>query len=188
MPENNWRDSVQSRDREMMLEHLFLSRLLRESWSRRQTTIEVLRPDVDSSGYDLVLEQGRIVRHVQLKASRAGSQPGYLDLNIGLTGKPAGCAIFMIFEEGDPEQKLNLRYFFLGGGPREPLDLSRYPIARRTTANRQGVRPLRQNTRRVPRREFRELPEIGAVYDALFGRPPRPGETRTTPYEPDSPE
>ncbi len=154
-----------------MLEHLFLSRLLREAWSRRGTTIEVLRPDVDVSGFDLVLEHNGVVRHVQLKSTRAGSEPAYQNIHTGLSRKPAGCVIWMVFEEGDPEVKLNLRYFFFGGGPSERLNLDGLRVARRATHNSAGVRPLRANIRKVPRGRFRALGDISEVYDVLFGRP-----------------
>ena len=50
-----------------MLEHVFVSELLQEAWFRYGMTIEVLHSEVDSAGYDIVLEFGGVIRHVQLK-------------------------------------------------------------------------------------------------------------------------
>lgn len=171
------RDSLYSRDREKMLEHLFLSRLLREAWSRRRETIEVLHPEVDSSGYDVVLEHRGVVRHVQFKATKAGSEPGYVQLHLRLASKPAGCAILLVFNEGNLEEKLNLRYFFFGGGPHERMTLGGFRVARRSTANSSGVRPNRMNVRDIPRGRFNELANISRVYDVLFGE----GQLRANP-------
>lgn len=113
-----------------MLEHLFLSRLLREAWSRRHTTIEVLRPEVDTSGYDLVLEHNGIVRHVQLKTSKEGSRPAYQRIHVGLASKPAACVIWIEFSDLDLEEKMQLRYWYLGSGPAEHLDLDGYRVSR----------------------------------------------------------
>lgn len=154
-----------------MQEHLFLSRLLREAWSRRHTTIEVLRPEVDNSGYDLVLEHNGIVRHVQLKTSKAGSRPAYQRVHIALTTKPAGCVIWIKFDDLDLEEKMHLHYWYFGGEPTERLNLDGCRISLRTTHNREGVRPERANIRDVPFGRFRLLRDVSQVYEVLFGNP-----------------
>jgi hypothetical protein len=47
---------------------------MRHLWLRGIAQVEVLKPEVDDSGYDLVLEANGFVRHVQLKASAQGSK------------------------------------------------------------------------------------------------------------------
>lgn len=74
-------DYRESSFREKMLEHVFISEVLQETWLRHGRTIEVLRSEVDSSGYDLVLEYNGIVRHVQLKGSRADSATALQKVN-----------------------------------------------------------------------------------------------------------
>ena len=154
-----------------MLEHLFLSRLLREAWTRRHSTIEVLRPEVDSSGYDIVFEHAGVVRHVQLKTSKMGSRPASQKVHIALAAKPAGCVIWIEFADLDLEEKMQLHYWFLGGGPAQKLNLEGYPLSRRATPNREGVRPERPNIRDVPCRVFRPLRDVSEVYQMLFGIP-----------------
>jgi hypothetical protein len=57
--------------REMLLEHLFAGAVMRHLWLRGFGRLEMLKPRVDNSGYDLVLEAHDIVRHKQLKASHS---------------------------------------------------------------------------------------------------------------------
>jgi hypothetical protein len=64
-----------------LIEHIFLSELLQECWFRRRQIIEVLRAEVDAAGYDLVLEAGGTIRHVQLKASRNGARTARQTIN-----------------------------------------------------------------------------------------------------------
>ena len=44
---------AESSARENLIEHVFLGELLRGLWRRNVRDLEVLRPEVDSSGYDL---------------------------------------------------------------------------------------------------------------------------------------
>jgi hypothetical protein len=155
-----------------MLEHLFLSRILREAWTRRGTTIEVLRPEVDRSGYDVVLEHDQVVRHVQLKASKETSRPAAFRVNLALASKPAGCVIWITFADLNLEEKMHLQYWYFGGGPQDKLSLNGLRVSRRTTRNFNGVRPERTNIRDIPRSRFRRLRDIREVYDVLFGSAP----------------
>lgn len=66
-------NTYQSSYREKLIEHLFVGELLRFAWLEKQAELEVARPEVDRSGYDVILEAGGIVRHVQLKSSSASA-------------------------------------------------------------------------------------------------------------------
>lgn len=61
-------DSLRSSHREALLEHLFAGEIMRRLWIAGVERLEVLKPQVDDSGYALVLEAGSIVRHIQLKS------------------------------------------------------------------------------------------------------------------------
>ena len=61
--------TVTSSYREILIEHLLVGEIMRRLWLRGITQFEVLKPQVDDSGYDLVLEANGVVRHVQLKSS-----------------------------------------------------------------------------------------------------------------------
>ncbi len=55
--------SIDSSYIEKMIEHIFLSKILRVSWALSKKKINVLRPEVDDSGYDLVLECQGVTRY-----------------------------------------------------------------------------------------------------------------------------
>jgi hypothetical protein len=57
--------SIQSTLRERIVEHVFVGDALRTLWRRNITDVEILRPDFDAHGYDLVVCRGLIVRHIQ---------------------------------------------------------------------------------------------------------------------------
>ena len=57
---------LRSRDREKLIEHVFISEILQESWFVREQPLEVLKSEVDAYGYDLVLECNGVTRHILL--------------------------------------------------------------------------------------------------------------------------
>src|SRR5438067_11430459 len=99
---------------------------MKHLWQRGDWRLEVLKPQVDDGGYDLVLEANAVVRHVQLKTSFKGSKVRHVPVNILLAGKPSGCVIVVRFDQ----ETLDLGPFlFLGGAPGQTLDLARMKIA-----------------------------------------------------------
>ena len=81
---------------ERLVEHVFISELLQEAWFGYGAAMEVLHTEVDSSGYDVVLECNRILRHVQLKTSEAGSRTARQLVNVALAEKPSGCVVWLV--------------------------------------------------------------------------------------------
>jgi len=59
--------STHSTLRERIVEHVFVGEALRTLWRRGIVDVEVLRPEFDAHGYDLVIARGDIIRHIQLK-------------------------------------------------------------------------------------------------------------------------
>ena len=53
-----------SSHREVLIEHLFVGEIMRCLSMRGISQLEVLQPQVDDSGYDLVFELNAIMRHV----------------------------------------------------------------------------------------------------------------------------
>ena len=158
--------SVRSSHREALLEHLFAGEVMKRLWIRGDWRLEVLKPQVDDSGYDLVLEANGIVRHVQLKASFRGSTVDKAKVNALLAAKPSGCVVFVWFDA----KTLELGPFaFFGGEPGEPLpDVSGMKVGRHTKGNAQGVKAERPNIRDLPLSRFEKLPDIDAVVAKLF--------------------
>jgi hypothetical protein len=73
--------------RERIIEHAFVGDALRLLWRRGIANVEVLRPEFDVHGYDLVMTRGRLVRHIQLKTGKA-KKPGKVSLPLALGEKP----------------------------------------------------------------------------------------------------
>lgn len=159
--------SLRSSHREALLEHLFAGEVMKRLWIRGDWRLEVLKPQVDDSGYDLVLEANGVVRHVQLKASFRGSTVSKTKVNVLLAAKPSGCVVFVWFDA----KTLELGPFaFFGGAPGEPLpDVLGMKVGRHTKGNAQGVKAERPNIRDLPLSRFEKLSDIDAVVAKLFG-------------------
>ena len=154
--------------REMLLEHLFAGEVMRHVWLSGVKRLEVLKPQVDDGGYDLVLEGNSIVRHVQLKATFRGSKVGRFTINTGLAGKPSGCVVVVLF---DPTTLDLGPFLWFGGAPGAPLpSLQGFAVGKHAKGNAQGVKLRRPNMRVVPRATFEPLAGIAQVAEHLFGR------------------
>jgi hypothetical protein len=149
--------------RERIVEHVFVGDLLRTLWINGSIDVEILRPEFDAHGYDLVLCRGKIVRHIQLKTQAKGN----VSVCRALAEKPSGCVIRI----GLNEITLDMESFFwFGGVPGNPLpDLSPYPHPRRATHNSKGERPIRLNHHLVPTAVFIKLQSMKEVIAKLFG-------------------
>lgn len=95
---------------ENVMEHAFLSAMLEHCWFIRRYPVEVVRPDVDAGGYDLVLEAKERVRHVQLKSRwERAAGPKLLRINSRLAVHRDPCVV-RIFWQVDPECHITLKY------------------------------------------------------------------------------
>lgn len=154
----------QSSRREKVVEHLFVGELLRLAWCRN-VDVQILRPEVDAAGYDIVVTRGRTARHVQIKASTG--KRAQFPINISLAAQPSGCVVWLVVD-----QALNFtNYFWYGArlGQRLP-DLERFKVARRTTRGADGVRPERPAIRAVPYWAFDELDSMETLARKLLGK------------------
>ena len=160
-------ESASASAREKLIEHVFLGELLRCLWQKGKSDIEVLRPEVDAGGYDLAIECDGILRHIQLKSTRAGGKAAHVDIHTKLAAKPSGCVIWISFDE----RSLNLGPFlWMGGAPGEPLSSLGDKLARHSRADSTGSKRERPQLRAVAKRQFIQLSDIGEVAEALFGR------------------
>lgn len=159
--------SLHSSYRESLLEHLFAGEVMRHVWLSGLRRLEVLKPQVDDGGYDLVLEAGSVVRHVQLKATFKGSTVKTFKVNLGLAGKPSGCVVCVLFDQGT--LALGPFYWF-GGKPGQKLpDLSEFKVAKHTKGNARGVKTERPNLRVLPLSAFERVLDIPSLATLLFG-------------------
>ena len=119
-----------------MVEHVFISEVLQESWYGFAKKVAVLRPEVDNEGYDIVLECHGVMRHIQLKTSKADAKTARQKVNIALAGKPSGCVVWMFRQEDDENRRMTLAYGFFGNEAGKPLPpLNDFPTAKHTKGN-----------------------------------------------------
>lgn len=156
--------------REMLLEHLFAGAVMRHLWLRDVGRLEMLKPQVDDSGYDLVLEAHAIVRHIQLKASHHGAATPGVNINVALAEKPSGCVIWLRF---DPATLEFGPFLWFGGEPGAKLpDMTSFRVTTHAKANAKGIKTERPNIRYVPKASFDRLQSIEEVVARLFGGMP----------------
>jgi len=158
---------LKSSFREKLIEHLFVGELLKISWSRGEYSLEISKPEVDASGYDIIAESNLFIRHIQLKGSYTGASTSTQKVHTALSNKPSGCVIWIIFNA----ESLDLGPFlFFGNNAGKPLpDLSSYKIAKHTKGNAKGVKAERPNIRVLTKRNFKKLISAEQLYDVLFG-------------------
>lgn len=150
----------------MLLNHLFVGEILRHLWGLGYYA-EVLWPEVDDGGYDVVLDCGGIIRHVQVKASHVKSKTARVNVNLGLATKPSGCVVWLIFDE---DTLVFDRFLWFGESPGKKLPPTRkLTIAKHTKANAQGVKTERQGIRVLPKAKFERLETISELAGRLFG-------------------
>lgn len=155
---------------ERLVEHVFISEVLQEVWFGFGRTMEVLRSEVDASGYDVVFECQGVLRHVQLKTSRRGSATARLPINVALTTKPSGCVIWLIRDEDLASRRVSLAYRFFGDAPGRPLPpLDDFPFARHTKGNSLGFKAIRPEIRVLPKRVFVQVASMAKLVELLFG-------------------
>jgi hypothetical protein len=166
------RDTYDSTQRELLIEHLFVGEVMREMWRRGLPHLQVSKPQADNSGYDLILEEGKVIRHVQLKSSLARAKAAGVKVHLALAAKPSGCVIWVRF---DPQTLALGPFLWFGGAPGDPLPpLSAYRIAKHTKGNSTGFKAERPNLRVVPKSRFTSLASIEEVINRLFAIEPGP--------------
>ena len=158
--------SLHSSFREKLIEHLLMGELLKRSWTRGDCSLEISRPEVDRTGYDLVAECHGVIRHIQLKGAYRGAKTASQNVHVALAQKPSGCVVWVYFDE-DTLQLGPFLYF--GGDPGEPLpDIDSFKVAKHTKGNAQGRKAERPRVRVVPKGEFSSLASVEELWDALF--------------------
>jgi hypothetical protein len=160
--------TLHSSYREILIEHLFVGEVMRFLWLRGIAQFEVLKPEVDDSGYDLLLEANGIVRHVQLKSSFDEATTARVRASLNLLHKPSACVIWVRF---DPQTMELGPFLWFGGLPGDPIpDFSSFRVAKHTRANSKGIKRERPNQRSIPRTKFETIATLELLVSRLFGR------------------
>ena len=152
--------------REKLIEHLFVAELLKLSWLHHGCSLEVAKPEVDNSGYDLIAETTGVVRHIQLKTSVLGGKTNSQKIHTKLAEKPSGCVVWVCFNETNLELG---PFLYFGAEAGKPLpSLVERKIAKHTKGNKDGVKAERPNIRVLPKNGFKIIKSIAEIYDQLF--------------------
>lgn len=155
---------------EQLVEHVFISEILQEAWFGHEESVEVLRSEVDSSGYDLVFECNGVLRHVQLKTSGSTAKTTRQNVNVALAEKPSGCIVWIIREEDEASRRVQLRYLFFGGAAGEPLpSLGGFQVGKHTKGDSTGKKKERPAIRVVSKGFFTPIDTTAELVDELFG-------------------
>jgi len=163
MDESHSRESTL---REKLLEHAFVTELMKCLWRKGVKDIDVLRPEVDRGGYDVVISCNDVHRYIQLKASHLEAKTSRQKVNANLATRPGGCVIWMRF---DPATLALGPFLWFGGEPGAPCPALGDAVARHTKGDRSGVKALRPNIRILNRNQFKLLQNIEDVAVVLFG-------------------
>ena len=155
---------------EKMTEQLFIAELLQEAWFGFGEKLEVLRSEVDDAGYDIVLECGGVLRHVQLKSSKADASTNYQTINVALAHKPSGCVVWIMREEDRKKRRMSLAYRFFGSTPNKPLpSMERNRKGKPAKAGSKGKKSKRSNARIVNKGQFQDVKDSRHLLKLLFG-------------------
>lgn len=162
MSEQHFRKSAA---REKIVEHVFAAKLLQYAWSQG-VDLEVLRSEVDAAGYDLVLEAGGIVRHVQLKSLVHGGKRRSIDVHLGLASKPSGCVVCLDVAADDLDI-IGIRWFGSEAGRPLPF-INDFPASKHTKANSRGIKADRPSKREIPLSRFTRIDDVADLFTRFF--------------------
>jgi len=160
-------DSLHSSRREKLVEHVFAGEVLRALWLAGVHKVDILRAETDASGYDIVVEVGRVSRHIQLKSSAQTAKTSSQKVNVALGAKSSGCVLWVLFNSNTMELG---PFLWFGSNPGEPLpDITTFPLAKHTKGHAQGEKAERKNIRIITKAKFTKVPSITGVIEKLFG-------------------
>jgi len=163
---------------EKLVEHAFISEVLQEVYYSFGKSVEVLRSEVDASGYDVVFECNGILRHVQLKTSKPDAKVSRQKVNLALAEKPSGCVVWIVWDEDRSTHRMRLSYLYFGDEAGKPLrSIVDYKVAKHTKANAQGVKLERSAIRLVPKGHFLKIATTRELVGHLFDLLSLPDET-----------
>ena len=172
MPTQDYTRAIQAHSHrvEAVLKHAFLWRLYSELWRRQPNTkVLVFESEIDDYGFDVVVSVEKYTRHIQLKSSMIGSSTKSAPLHQSLGRLPGGCVVWMEYLRSTLEvQKYHLLAF---SNPSEPLDFSKFPLAKTTRANSRGVKKIRPGCYLLSKSAFHQNLSFDLILKLLFDIP-----------------
>ena len=170
--EINSENSTRSSHRESIIEHLFIGEILKGLWNAHATQVEVLKPQVDDAGYDIVIECKRnsksdtsIPCYIQLKSAFVGSKTAKVSLSKKLTSKPHWCVIWVFFDS-----RFALKSFLSFGTAtgQTSSDIAKFKSTKHSKGDAKGNKAVRPGHFDVPKSKFVVLDSIPEVIGKLF--------------------
>ena len=161
--------TTSSSSMEHLLEHVVLADLAQEAWFGRGQLIDILHSAVDAFGHDVVLESGRVLRHVQFKARRLDATTSTYKINTRLAERPSGCVVWLGWSRRPNANRVEIEYRWFGGAPGLPLPDLGEVVAKHTKGNAEGVKLERGGIRRINLGAFEKLTGVPMLLDRLFG-------------------
>jgi hypothetical protein len=155
---------------QQLVEHVFIAEVLQEAWFGFDQVVEVLRAEVDASGYDVVFECGGVLRHIQLKTSKRDGKRKSVNVNIALANKPGGCVVWLLREDDRTTRRVGLAYLFFGGMPGEKLPaLDGFGVGKHSKGDSTGKKSKRPAIRLIPKTKFTKVESVRELVEKLFG-------------------
>lgn len=151
---------------EKVLEHRFIAELTSCLWLGGCRDFEVLRSEVDASGYDLVVDARGVLRHIQLKSMVQGGKRRSVSVNMRLATKPAGCVVWFDY---DPATLRLGPFRWFGTLPGLGLPDPGKEVAMHTKGDSTGAKNLRAGHRVLRKSKFTEVDAIPDLVPFLFG-------------------
>lgn len=127
--------------------------------------VEVLRPEFDRGGYDVVITKGSVSRFIQLKTTLINSKTKDFKVSLSLSQKPNPCVIWILVD--DNLDFLGFRWFGSDVGKNFP-DISAKRLAKHTKGDASGQKAIRTGHRVLRPIDFVKLTTIEEVVEKLF--------------------
>lgn len=152
--------SIDSSYIEKIIEHIFLSEILTIAWKMSKKKINVIRPEVDNSGYDLILECNGIMKFIQLKSSSENIKKQ--NINSKLFEKKEFAVILAIVDK----EEMNIKEYYYYAD--KNIVVTKLKSAKHNKANSKGVKTERPNIKEIPNSGFVKLNSIMELLEKLF--------------------
>ena len=140
--------------REKVIEHVFIAELSKTLLLEMGLPFEILRAEFDANGYDLAIEAGGLLRHVQLKAMREAGKRAHVDVQLSLADKPSGCVVWIV---ADPKTLSLGPFYWFGGEGGEPMPSLGEREAKHTKPDTTGHKKARPRHRRLTKGMFTRI-------------------------------
>jgi hypothetical protein len=150
-----------------LIEHLVIPQIVTACWDRG-LDVDVLHADIDSGGYDLVLEAAPstgkgifTIRHIQFKASYRSARPRAAHMNI--ERRRGGCIVWIIWDRQPDGLTEVHRILFYGASPSKPM-----PPIKGDYVRRPGRQGRRRATKKMTSTQFDDVADFPELARKLF--------------------